>query len=260
MISKAPMKHRFSFPSKNKNTPNKNNTNQGLSLTSLQTSLLKKSPKKTEKKKNQDKLIEKFTILSKAKGERLQLAIENNEKMKIQEELKECTFTPKINKRSAKMASSKSTEKSNFYTRNINWLHSVKGKQARMKQIKEITKCEYPYKPSIINAPKIEELFNNKDTLTYWIKNNQLYLNRHLNKYNNSQKVARPKYKYHTKNNSMIIHKNGSLYSGTITESKKNSTINRSLDLLHYELQNTVIDDEYSNCEEERNRYKNEDE
>ena len=260
MISKVPMKHKFSFPSKNKNTPSKNNSNHGLPLTSLQSSILRMSPQKSAKKKKQDKLIKKYTILSKEKGQRLQLAIENNEKMKIQEELKECTFTPKINKRSAKMASSKSTEEKNLYTRNINWLHSIKGKQARMKQIKEISKCEYPYKPSIINDPKIEELFNNKDTLTYWIKNNQLYLNRHLNKCNNNQNVTRQKYKFHTKNNSMIIHKKGSLYSGTITESKKNSTINRSLDLLHYELQNTAIDDEYSNCEEERNRYGDEDE
>ena len=50
MISKVPMKHKFSFPSKNKNTPSKNNSNHGLPLTSLQSSILRMSPKKKAKK------------------------------------------------------------------------------------------------------------------------------------------------------------------------------------------------------------------
>ena len=99
------------------------------------------------------------------------------------------------------------------------------------------------YKPSIINDPKIEELFNNKDTLSYWIKNNQLYLNRHLN--SNAQNT-KPTKTFHTKNNSMIIHKKNSIgtVNNSMSDTKKTSSLNRSLDMLHYELQNTAIDDE----------------
>ena len=204
---------------------------------------MRNSPKKNNEKKKtkQEKLIEKFNIQNKAKGEKLQMAMERNQKIKIEDELRECTFTPKINKKSNEIATNALKNNPNsFYKRNLNWLHSIKGKQARLKQIKEISRCEYSYKPSIILNPKIEELFNNKDTLSYWIKNNQLYLNRHLNNNNNKTK---PTKKFHTKNNSMIIHKKNSV-NNSMSDTKKTSSLNRSLDMLHYELQNTAIDDE----------------
>ena len=236
MVSKVPLQNRFAFLQKNLARSAK------MSRTKAQT--MRNSPKKNKKKTKQEELVEKFSIMNKAKGQKLQMAMERNQKMKMEDELRECTFTPKINKKSDEIATNalKQNTKS-FYIRNMNWLHSIKGKQARMKQIKEITHCEYPYKPSIIENPKIEELFNNKDTLSYWIKNNQLYLNRHLN--SNAQNT-KPTKTFHTKNNSMILHKKNSIGSAnnSMSETKKTSALNRSLDMLHYELQNTAIDDE----------------
>ena len=44
----------------------------------------------------------------------------------------------------------------------------------------------------------------------------------------------------------MILHKKNSIGSAnnSMSETKKTSALNRSLDMLHYELQNTAIDDE----------------
>ena len=154
MVSKVPLQNRFAFLQKNLARSAK------MSRTKAQT--MRNSPKKNKKKTKQEELVEKFSIMNKAKGQKLQMAMERNQKMKMEDELRECTFTPKINKKSDEIATNalKQNTKS-FYIRNMNWLHSIKGKQARMKQIKEITRCEYPYKPSIIENPKIEELFNN---------------------------------------------------------------------------------------------------
>ena len=223
--------------------PLKNKKSSKISRATAHT--MRNSPKKTNKKKTrQEELIEKFSIQNKTKGEKLQMAMERNQKIKMEDELRECTFTPKINKKSDEIATNALKHNQNsFYIRNLNWLHSIKGKQARLNQIKEITSCEYSYKPSIIINPKIEELFNNKDTLSYWIKNNQMYLNRHLN---NKTNTTKPTKKFHIKNNSTIIHKKNSIgtVNNSMSDTKKTSSLNRSLDMLHYELQNTAIDDE----------------
>ena len=236
MVSKVPLQNRFAFLQKNLARSAK------MSRTKAQT--MRNSPKKNKKKTKQEELVEKFSIMNKAKGQKLQMAMERNQKMKMEDELRECTFTPKINKKSDEIATNALKHNQNsFYIRNLNWLHSIKGKQARLKQIKEINSCEYSYKPSIIINPKIEELFNNKDTLSYWIKNNQMYLNRHLN---NKTNTTKPTKKFHIKNNSTIIHKKNSIgtVNNSMSDTKKTSSLNRSLDMLHYELQNTEIDDE----------------
>ena len=54
----------------------------------------------------------------------------------------------------------------------------------------------------------------------------------------------------------MILHKKNSIGSAnnSMSETKKTSALNRSLDMLHYELQNTAIDDE-SNEERDYESY-----
>lgn len=200
--------------------------------------------------------INNMIALRKMKEKQNELEFEKLKKEKEDEDLRECTFNPKINKKYQVNTNNKYTSTINtesFYERNIKWKQNIKGKVARLSQIKEINKCDYSYKPNIGEQVDYDKIFNDKEIFSYWVRNNRVYLNRHLNKIKlNTKKsntstitnkakplnsIIQKNYKSRNKNNNISIN----------WISKKNNALFRSIDILHKELQNTVVEEDDDN-------------
>lgn len=85
----------------------------------------------TEAKKQNENL--KFNMLyekAKIKNEMIKLIHEKNNQLKIKQELVECTFTPKINRKENKnnVVQMSQNQPDGLYYRNINWNRQIKEK------------------------------------------------------------------------------------------------------------------------------------
>lgn len=224
------------MPNKNKTIGSSNLTKQQFLLRSVQNKKKLKSCKRNlvlNFPKNST--VERLTMPNKRKA-KLEEEMEKKRKEKERFEMEECTFTPKINRYKNKRyehKKSSSIDGSTFYEKNIKWLNRIKGKQARARQIEEINKCDYTFQPSIIENAKIDDLFNNQERLSIWIKYNRLYLSRHMNKNKST-----------LQNKNKVRLSNPKILNGQPNIPKTTISVNRSMDLLHQELQNTALDDE----------------
>ena len=96
-----------------------------------------------------------------------------------------------------------------------------------MSNLKEINQCDNTYKPFIREQIDFDKIFNNKEMFSYWVRNNRVYLNRHINKIkNNNIKIVQDANNNTRNNNSNCLYK------------KKQIGLYQTINILHQALIN----------------------
>ena len=201
-----------------------------------------------KKKNNKDVLerINKMIAIRKLKEKEIEDKYEKQKEEKEKNSLKECTFHPNINTK-YKYQPSNNNKISSFYDRNIKWLQKIKGKTNRLSNIKEINQCDNSYKPFIREQIDFDKLFNNKEMFSYWVRNNRVYLNRHINKMKNNQSSCDDKGKKMKKINIKMVQDKSRNNNNSNCWYKKKLGLYQTINVLHQALINNDTEEKEFN-------------
>lgn len=194
----------------------------------------KNKSRSVERKKRIDVLYEQAKIKN-IYIERIQ---NQNKNMKIKKEIENCTFNPRINKKSKLIFStSKLNQNSDIYERNLDWEMQKNEKLQMEKKKKNDSKINFTYQP-ILNKNHLTNVFNNN----YSVKNNLstvLFLER--------QERARENKQYRTNNSRYSSHYKTKYRSCSTDTSRlckhiNNAWMNQCKAVLHDELLTEELD------------------
>lgn len=156
------------------------------------------------------------------------------------EEINQCTFAPKVNKRqhnkdvTSNHNYNPNSKSSNItvYERNVLWSNNLKGKKASQRQTKELTNLECSFFPNVNDNSRLDNVFNNKIQVESYPYNNLFYLKTQaLNK----------------KKREISVNYSHSQSSEKRTKTPKSFSIknlNESINALRYELRNYNEEDD----------------
>lgn len=175
------------------------------------------------------------------------------EKEKLKKEDAECTFKPKITtfnqdperqKINITNYFSKQRNENSFYERNVNWKKEIRDKNDKIGKEKESEEGKKEkgmiFKPEILKSVNMDKIFHDKITFDYWLKNNKNYIARKkklLLKEEQEEKYERFPYLTYKKKRCNSVENNRLITPSTHL---KQNDVNRSINVLHYELQQTA--------------------
>ena len=123
----------------------------------------------------------------------------------------------------------------------INAVQKIKGKANRLSNLKEIKQCDNTYKPFIREQIDFDKIFNNKEMFSYWVRNNRVYLNRHINKIKNNNSSCDDKRKKMINTNIKIVqdaNNNTRNNNSNCLYKKKQIGLYQTINILHQALIN----------------------
>lgn len=223
--------------------------------------------KKENKKKPQEKISKKREDFLKRNAIHGKKKKENNEAIQeeiLKKEKEECTFKPKISKfiqnpdrQKLNLTNyfSKQRDENSFYERNVNWKKEIQDKSFELNKENENKEGEkvkkITFTPKILKKVDMDKVFHNKKTFDYWLKNNKPYIikkKKLLLEAENEEKLERFPYLTYKKKRCNSVETSKPLPTSTAATTpahiRKEENLNKSIDILHYELSQTAYDDE----------------
>jgi len=132
------------------------------------------TPEELEERHNEEhkkkKAIERCFILyerGKIKNEVNRIMYHKNEELKIQSELKKCTWKPHLNKLSKKLEENLKvlTKDTKIYNRAMTWKFKNNQKISRSKSVVQSELLEYTYRPMVNSNPNLNNVFDQNKTI-----------------------------------------------------------------------------------------------